>query len=188
MIINFIVLPDHLEICTRQFATGAGASARIWCPSTAANCSNIWDGSSSRVSFECNSMSFCCASSFECRIILFGRIKLWMALCDGLWRYYNERITNTSIPPRPGLSGDRFQFDEYGDGPARYDLIHFKQVSPGRYRWQRIGEYHSGQLKLDTNGIYESPDKIPCVTSTVISLSWLASSDHRRDRLRSLQY
>ncbi|XP_046460552.1 metabotropic glutamate receptor 2-like [Daphnia pulex] len=50
-----------------------------------------------------------------------------------------------------GLSGDRFQFDEYGDGPARYDLIHFKQVSPGRYRWQRIGEYHSGQLKLDTN-------------------------------------
>nr|CAH0109497.1 unnamed protein product [Daphnia galeata] len=50
-----------------------------------------------------------------------------------------------------GLSGDRFQFDDYGDGPARYDLIHFKQVSPGRYRWQRIGEYHSGQLKLDVN-------------------------------------
>ncbi|XP_046460582.1 metabotropic glutamate receptor 2-like isoform X1 [Daphnia pulex] len=50
-----------------------------------------------------------------------------------------------------GLSGDRFQFDEYGDGPARYDLIHFKQVSPGRYRRLRIGEYHSGQLKLDTN-------------------------------------
>jgi hypothetical protein len=48
------------------------------------------------VSSECNNMSFCCASSFECRIILFGRIKLWMALCDGLWRYYNERITNTS--------------------------------------------------------------------------------------------
>jgi hypothetical protein len=99
MIISFIVLPDHLEICTKQFATGAGASARTWCPSTAANCSNIWDGSSSRVSSECNNMSFSFASSFECRIILFGRIKLWMALCDGLWRYYNERITNTSTHP-----------------------------------------------------------------------------------------
>lgn len=53
-----------------------------------------------------------------------------------------------------GLSGDRFQFDDFGDGPARYDLIHFKQVSPGRYRRLRIGEYHSGQLKLDTNGMY----------------------------------
>ncbi|KAK4004756.1 hypothetical protein OUZ56_006481 [Daphnia magna] len=50
-----------------------------------------------------------------------------------------------------GLSGDRFQFDDYGDGPARYDLIHFKQVSTGRYRWLRVGEYHSGQLKLDEN-------------------------------------
>uniref|UniRef100_A0A0P5A5G2 Metabotropic glutamate receptor n=1 Tax=Daphnia magna TaxID=35525 RepID=A0A0P5A5G2_9CRUS len=50
-----------------------------------------------------------------------------------------------------GLSGDRFQFDDYGDGPARYDLIHFKQVSTGRYRWLPVGEYHSGQLKLDEN-------------------------------------
>jgi hypothetical protein len=41
----------HLEICTTQFATGAGDSARTWCPSTAANCSNIWDGSSSQVSY-----------------------------------------------------------------------------------------------------------------------------------------
>ena len=51
-----------------------------------------------------------------------------------------------------GLSGDRFQFDDNGDGPARYDLIHFKQVASGRYRWVRVGEYHSGQLKLDVNG------------------------------------
>ena len=62
--------------------------------------------------------------------------------------------------PRTGLSGDRFQFDDHGDGPARYDLIHFKQISHGRYRWQRIGEYHSGQLKLDVNGIYGSLDTI----------------------------
>lgn len=27
-----------------------------------------------------------------------------------------------------GLSGDRFKFDQNGDGPARYNIIHFKQV------------------------------------------------------------
>ncbi|KAK4315520.1 hypothetical protein Pmani_013263, partial [Petrolisthes manimaculis] len=33
-----------------------------------------------------------------------------------------------------GLSGDEFKFDEQGDGPARYNIIHFKQVSPGQTR------------------------------------------------------
>jgi len=48
-----------------------------------------------------------------------------------------------------GLSGDRFQFDEQGDGPARYNIIHFKQVSAGRYRWEHVGKYQYGQLQLD---------------------------------------
>ncbi|XP_045023911.1 metabotropic glutamate receptor 2 isoform X3 [Daphnia magna] len=59
-----------------------------------------------------------------------------------------------------GLSGDRFQFDDYGDGPARYDLIHFKQVSTGRYRWLPVGEYHSGQLKLDENELLFRGDQV----------------------------
>ncbi|GLV38073.1 mangetout [Carabus blaptoides fortunei] len=48
-----------------------------------------------------------------------------------------------------GLSGDWFRFDGNGDGPARYNIIHFKQVSPGKYRWIRVGEYLEGTLNLN---------------------------------------
>lgn len=51
-----------------------------------------------------------------------------------------------------GLSGDRFHFDSNGDGPARYNIIHFKQVSNGKYRWIRVGEYNEGVLKLNMSG------------------------------------
>lgn len=54
----------------------------------------------------------------------------------------------------PGLSGDRFHFDQDGDGPARYNIIHFKQVSPGKYRWIRVGEYVEGELRLNFSGRY----------------------------------
>lgn len=53
---------------------------------------------------------------------------------------------------RPGLSGDEFHFDAYGDGPARYNILHFKQVSPGVYRWIKVGQYLDGELQLDMNG------------------------------------
>lgn len=52
----------------------------------------------------------------------------------------------------PGLSGDSFHFDENGDGPARYNIIHFKQVSPGKYQWVRVGEYMEGSLVLNMSG------------------------------------
>lgn len=51
-----------------------------------------------------------------------------------------------------GLSGDWFRFDANGDGPARYNIIHFKQVSPGKYRWVRVGEYMEGTLNLNMSG------------------------------------
>ena len=51
-----------------------------------------------------------------------------------------------------GLSGDRFQFDEQGDGPARYNIIQFKQVAYGRYRWVQVGEYKYRKLQLNMNG------------------------------------
>ncbi|XP_076678779.1 metabotropic glutamate receptor B isoform X2 [Andrena cerasifolii] len=37
-----------------------------------------------------------------------------------------------------GLSGDKFKFDKNGDGPARYNIIHFKQTERGKYEWVRV--------------------------------------------------
>lgn len=54
----------------------------------------------------------------------------------------------------PGLSGDHFKFDVNGDGPARYNIIHFKQVALGKYRWVKVGEYLEGELKLNMSGEY----------------------------------
>lgn len=51
-----------------------------------------------------------------------------------------------------GLSGDRFHFNSNGDGPARYNIIHFKQVQPGKYRWIKVGEYYEGELRLNMDG------------------------------------
>lgn len=51
-----------------------------------------------------------------------------------------------------GLSGDMFKFDKNGDGPARYNIIHFKQVEPGKYKWVRVGNYLEGTLDLDMPG------------------------------------
>ncbi len=53
---------------------------------------------------------------------------------------------------RPGLSGDQFQFNFAGDGPARYNIIHFKQVRPGDFRWVTVGYFHDGDIKLDMDG------------------------------------
>lgn len=51
-----------------------------------------------------------------------------------------------------GLSGDEFKFDSNGDGPARYNIIHFKQTSPGVYNWIRVGKYLDGKLLLNMSG------------------------------------
>ncbi|KAL4702857.1 hypothetical protein ACJJTC_018375 [Scirpophaga incertulas] len=52
-----------------------------------------------------------------------------------------------------GLSGDEFHFDSNGDGPARYNILHFKQVAPGVYRWLKVGSYLDGELELDMDEI-----------------------------------
>ncbi|KAM3962611.1 metabotropic glutamate receptor 2 [Aphomia sociella] len=52
-----------------------------------------------------------------------------------------------------GLSGDEFQFDQNGDGPARYNILHFKQISQGVYRWVNVGQYLDGKLLLDLDDI-----------------------------------
>lgn len=57
-----------------------------------------------------------------------------------------------------GLSGDEFHFDPNGDGPARYNIIHFKQVAPSDYRWVRVGQYLEGELQLNISGESFSDD------------------------------
>ncbi|KAL1428247.1 hypothetical protein MTO96_002645 [Rhipicephalus appendiculatus] len=47
-----------------------------------------------------------------------------------------------------GLSKDHFRFSSSGDGPARYNILHFKQIEPGKYRWVRVGTYVDGTLHL----------------------------------------
>ncbi|XP_034475768.1 metabotropic glutamate receptor 2 [Drosophila innubila] len=52
-----------------------------------------------------------------------------------------------------GLSGDDFRFDVNGDGPARYNIIHFKQSVAGQYRWVKVGEYYEGELRLNMSEV-----------------------------------
>ncbi|XP_061716625.1 metabotropic glutamate receptor 6-like [Cydia pomonella] len=52
-----------------------------------------------------------------------------------------------------GLSREEFHFDSNGDGPARYNIMHFKQVEPGIFRWLRVGRYLDGELELEMDEI-----------------------------------
>ncbi|XP_054721404.1 metabotropic glutamate receptor 6-like [Uloborus diversus] len=68
-----------------------------------------------------------------------------------------------------GLSGDEFQFSEKGDGPARYNIIHFKQVASGLYKWVRVGRYEDGELELNFTDIQFRLDE-PEMPTSVCSL------------------
>ncbi|XP_065367010.1 metabotropic glutamate receptor 2-like [Calliphora vicina] len=70
-----------------------------------------------------------------------------------------------------GLSGDHFRFDSNGDGPARYNIIHFKQSNEGQYHWIKVGEYYEGELRLNMSEVQfkllhpkppESVCSLPC--------------------------
>nr|XP_026492229.1 metabotropic glutamate receptor 2-like [Vanessa tameamea] len=72
-----------------------------------------------------------------------------------------------------GLSGDEFHFDAHGDGPARYNILHFKQVTRGVYRWIRVGRYLDGELQLDMDEIqfkWEEPHHPESVCSAECEL------------------
>jgi metabotropic X receptor len=67
-----------------------------------------------------------------------------------------------------GLTQDEFSFDNNGDGPARYNIIHFKQTELGKYQWVKVGEYKQGQLHLNMNDIqfnYKQPKSPESVCS-----------------------
>lgn len=72
-----------------------------------------------------------------------------------------------------GLSGDEFHFDSNGDGPARYNILHFKEVKKGDFRWIRVGEYLDGELKLNVDGKFQtSADLLDVFRHTGIYLSF----------------
>ena len=51
-----------------------------------------------------------------------------------------------------GLSGDPFKFKEAGDGPDRYNIIHYKQTSRGNFQWVNVGSFDNGKVELDMSG------------------------------------
>ena len=51
-----------------------------------------------------------------------------------------------------GLTGDKFAFNDQGDGPVRYNIIHYKQISPGKFKWITVGSYWDGRMTLKTKG------------------------------------
>ncbi|KAG7155315.1 Metabotropic glutamate receptor 4-like [Homarus americanus] len=71
-----------------------------------------------------------------------------------------------------GLSGDNFKFDKQGDGPARYNIIHFKQMTHGRYAWVTVGHYVEGELKLNMSAL-QFKLRDPSPPSSVCSLPCL---------------
>ena len=80
----------------------------------------------------------------------------------------HSRHEAASMMFSPGLTGLEFKFNVHGDGPARYNIIHYKQVSRGLYEWVNVGYFHNDQmeLKMEGNGLSYYIDM--CVTSTVI--------------------
>lgn len=83
-------------------------------------------------------------------------IGLFFRKKNGFFFYKQEIQTfchnQTSSTFISGLSGDKFKFDSNGDGPARYNIIHFKEMERGVYEWVRVGEYVEGELRLNLSG------------------------------------
>eukprot|EP00094_Tigriopus_californicus_P006471 TCALIF_06232-PA protein Name:"Similar to Grm4 Metabotropic glutamate receptor 4 (Mus musculus)" AED:0.16 eAED:0.17 QI:0/0.53/0.42/0.92/0.61/0.71/14/130/758 len=52
-----------------------------------------------------------------------------------------------------GLSGDKFKFNDRGDGPARYNIIHYKQVLPGHFEWVNVGFFHDDEFQLNMTDV-----------------------------------
>ena len=50
------------------------------------------------------------------------------------------------------MTGDKFKFNQKGDGPARYNIIHYKQVSKGDYQWVNVGTFNDEEMELNMNG------------------------------------
>ncbi len=67
-------------------------------------------------------------------------------------KFISKNLLLNLNPSVPGLSGDNFRFDVNGDGPARYNIIHYKQVSPGNYQWVNVGYFQDDKIQLNMDG------------------------------------
>ena len=66
---------------------------------------------------------------------------------------------------KKGLTGDKFKFNQHGDGPARYNIIHYKQTSRGVYKWVNVGYFHDEQMELDMDQLQFQLEHPPHPTS-----------------------
>ncbi len=64
------------------------------------------------------------------------------------------------------MSGDEFKFNDRGDGPARYNIIHYKQVRPGEYEWVNVGFFDDDKIEMNMDSTYQT-----LLLSTVILIS-----------------
>ena len=51
-----------------------------------------------------------------------------------------------------GLSNDEFTFDAAGDGPARYNIIHYRRVSLNAWEWVKVGTFKNEKLDINMSG------------------------------------
>ena len=63
-----------------------------------------------------------------------------------------QKITITKKITITGLTGDEFKFNQHGDGPARYNIIHYKQLSKGIYQWITVGNFYDEEMELNMDG------------------------------------
>ena len=67
-----------------------------------------------------------------------------------VWIIFN--VISFKISFISGLTGDEFKFNKHGDGPARYNIIHYKQISTGQFEWVNVGFFHDDQMDLRMEG------------------------------------
>ena len=54
-----------------------------------------------------------------------------------------------------GLSNDEFTFDAAGDGPARYNIIHYRRArGSGVWEWVKVGTFNNEKLDINMSGIW----------------------------------
>ena len=47
----------------------------------------------------------------------------------------------------------KFKFNNHGDGPARYNIMHYKQISKGHFEWVNVGSFFDDNMELRMEGM-----------------------------------
>ena len=89
---------------------------------------------------------------------------------------YNYKYFTTTKSWITGLTGDEFKFNQHGDGPARYNIIHYKQLSKGNFQWITVGNFYDEEMELNMDGKHWRRTFLPYVEFSVL----LCHSSERR--------